>query len=301
MTKIIKQFRFSLTFWARQRGLFFLCILICVSSCGRRSSPESILPQREESSQNVRVTDTIPTVQITQDQVIYYSPNHPEPLTQVQLDELSQCASQVRPLNQSIWFVRVLLNWDTDLTARIYYMPDFSDMRIRKGKYFTYNSYGNNIKTTKESFPDNSPSQANSAQDTSGSIPHLFREREKPNCLDYIQVSKANELFSVGRIEIPPQNNMLPFGTPKGFSEQEIIGIIDFIRSEPKVTRALHSSSAVIKIDPTLPIENIYREGETIEIRTGTEEGRLMGGGEVIEIKMTDSGYELIHVGGWIS
>ncbi len=244
----------------------------------------------------------LPTIEHSR--VVYHKRLDPAMLTDEQLGGISDYLCLTDFDIKDVWFVNVIYNNNSILKTVVYFLPEANDKRIWNGKYIHYGSYQRSRRSK------------------------LTREQVKPHYYEYIQVA-AKEKISGGQVGIPTQANLYPFPTPQGFTEDEIVGIVDFIRSDPneimiaprksimhedpkkeKITAFKDSVEAYITvttmismqpIERDLPIKDISRNGDIIEVETGVQEGPLAGYGQVLEIRKTDVGYELISVGMWVS
>ncbi len=117
-----------------------------------------------------------------------------------------------------------------------------------------------------------------------------------PELDEYIQVSDENQPFD----DAPtvPGGALLPFIAPAGFSEEEIVEIVDFVRTSPE---PVYSPNVVPvwHVDGTEPIVSISKVDGIITVETGSQEGLLCGGGSFLECQKVGSTFEVINVGFW--
>lgn len=258
--------------------LILLCALLVAASCARKQPGDTrlnigVTPDKE----GVLKQDlTAQEIRIMPSQVIYHPRFKPEPLTNEQSAILSRRIDSTKLDRKEVWFVRVLYNRNKDLTAKIYFMPEATSDRTRKGKYIYHRLVDFE------------------------SVGKLTEEAPTPEYFEYYQVSPKQNTFGA-EAAIPPQNSMLPFAAPEGFSEQEVVKIVDFVRSAPKVKLKTRPGLIYLQIRQNLPIMTIKRQGQIIEVKTGTQEGGLSGRGQFLEIQKTHEGYELIGVQEWVS
>jgi hypothetical protein len=208
--------------------------------------------------------------------IIYHNTLDPAPLSTNQLDELSKFVCDTKP--NDVWFVRVLYNRQEILRAEIFFLPEISTSRMRKGKCAYYDSQFYAF-----------PKEYLDTQEV------IDAKGFNPKYYDYVQVL-PEIYFSVVESEIPFDDYMLPFSASDDFSDQEIIDIVDFIRGERAEKTERH-----FRIDRTLPIMSITEHEDTIVIRTGTLEGPEMGMGQEIHLKKIDDRYSIIKVMEWVS
>lgn len=261
------------------RILFILsCVMVFVASCVREQSQNtSVKPNIEYDNEYVITQDIITEKDyIKPSQLIYHPILNPDPLTSQQFSILSKFVDRTNLHKKDVWFVRVLYNRNNHLSAKIYFMPEVTSKRIRNGKYIHYGL-------------------------TDWELLYALKEdRLKPEYCEYCQVSLKDKLFTT-QAEIPPQNSMLPFAAPKDFSKQEIVEIVDFIRSAPKVKSETGTYPSYFHVRQNLPIMTITREGEIIKVITGTQESGIAGIGQFIMIRKTDEGYVVNEVVEWLS
>lgn len=215
--------------------------------------------------------------------IIYHNTLDPAPLTKNQLDELSKFVCDTKPNN--VWFVRVLYNRQKILRAEIFFLPDTSSSRIMKGKSAYYDSQF-------LLFPKAHLDEQKA---------NYYLKSLRPEYYEYVQV--LPEFYSPVPGDIPFNDYLLPFSVSGDFSDQEIIEIVDFMRSIPTLKRDSKEGRLVYpeKINSQLPIRFIERKNGQIEVMTGTLEGPESGSGECLMIKKSDGGYELISIGMWMS
>lgn len=261
-----------------RRTLFILlCVMFVVVSCTiEQSKDESVKPDIVAEKECTITQDiTLQEYYIKPSQVIYHTRLDPEPLTSKQLALLSKYIKRARLDKKEIWFVRVILNRNQYLNAVIYFIPDTTSSRIRKGKYIH-------------------------CRHNPRLVSKLGEETLRFEAQEYCQVSLKEKPFT-SQIEIPPQNSLLPFAVPKDFSEKEIVDIVDFILSAPKEKAKTGINFIYAGIFKNLPIMRITREGEIIRVKTGTQEHGIAGGGLILEIRKTGEDYELIMATVWVS
>ena len=97
----------------------------------------------------------------------------------------------------------------------------------------------------------------------------------------------------------------MPFDSPEGFKADEIIDIVDFVRSSPIYTPPQpkdypDSFRSPVQVDGSAPIVVIEKKAETIEVRTGTVEGMFSGMGQLIRIVRDGEDYRITTTGTWV-
>lgn len=201
---------------------------------------------------------------------VYAAYGDPAPVTPEQTRWIQDSASRATPSGRSVWFVLILDNDPSDLgvlSARVFYTPDSSTARLRKGSYI-------NVRRV----------QGRSFQS----------ER-----LHYCQVSAANKPFD-GSTTVPPVT-LLPFATPTDqtgtvlFDDTELVQLVDAVRHALDSDR---SSPDSCKRDPIWRIEPF--EG-AFDVYIGWETGPLSGGGCILSMKRTAAGFRKSSSGMWAS
>ena len=121
---------------------------------------------------------------------------------------------------------------------------------------------------------------------------------------NYYQISQADEPFDK-KLEVP-NGSMLPFDAPEGFSADEVIDIVDFVRSNPTYTpppSKEHPNSFRLptQCDGSDPILAIRKKDDIIEVRTGTTQGPLSGLGQFVQLVNEGEDFKVISIGMWVS
>lgn len=210
--------------------------------------------------------------------IIYHNRFKPEPLSRSQKEKILNEANSLAPKDQQIWFIRVLYNrLSHTYNIAVYYTPDQTTERIRKGKFVQLGSLRNEMI---EKWFKSVLGWKSSEQDV-GKLVSLPQDK----CLeDYCQVSLSSKPFSF-ELEIPPQNTLLPFLVPTNLTDKEIIEIIDLIRE----TYPSHKE----------PIICMIKEDNRIGIMTGTVESGTSGMGHYLEYMKRNGEYGLVVEDEW--
>ncbi|MHC4881409.1 MAG: hypothetical protein ACYTFX_02240 [Planctomycetota bacterium] len=249
------------------------CVMVFFTSCTNKEY------QEQEMVNTLTLHPTPQETCIQNKQIIYHRTLNPEPLNQEQLKILSAFVCDTKP--NYVWFVRVLYNRQNMLRADIYFLPDYSLGRLRKGKVAYYDSF----------FGLTLPKRLLEEQ---GFDPN---EVPKPEYHEYVDV--LPEYYSPSLGQIPYTDYLMPFSVSDDFTDQEIIEIVDFIRSYS--AENLNPYEESLHIDTDLPIMSITKKGENIKVGTGTREGPEAGMGQEIHLQKTDDGYEIKNVILWVS
>jgi hypothetical protein len=233
---------------------------------------------------------------------LIYNPRlHPWPLVHYQVQRTLAWAERTHPDGRQVWFVYVITNtmfeWKYDYAVRVCFVPDRSSPRFRKGRYGWFGS------GWKEREPLGKKLE-------SGTASQPVRQRQ--NQLDeYFQVSPENKPF--GADPGAPDSALLPFDAPSGFTDEEVVKIVDFIRTNPRVrtNRTSVTLPAVEtmpttwswpdRVDGSKPIMSIVRKGLRVVVTTGTQEGPLCGAGEEAEFEQHGDSFVAISIALWVS
>jgi hypothetical protein len=250
-------------------------------------------------SDGSRVATTAPATQpvpAPADVPIVYGPRHhlppgDPPLSAEQLQTILQRAQARCPEGQRVWFIHALANWDMgerrEASVEVFFTPETQTARLRKGRFIRY--------------VDRSP-------ELMAAVEALLREwdggttapRAPEPLPEYWQVSRPDHPFT-GQPGLP-RGSLIPFPAPEGFTEDEVIEIVDFVRSKPRQRQERGTIAVPGSLDTSLPIHRMLRDGDIIEVWTGVQEDMLAGAGEILRCrKKADGGFEVISIGRWYS
>ncbi len=113
---------------------------------------------------------------------------------------------------------------------------------------------------------------------------------------DYVQVSEKNKPFG-NELDVP-EGVLLPFSASEDLTNDEIIEIVDFSRTSPKMIDPPNRIS--IGFDGTLPILSIKRLTDSIiQITSGSQEGPLSGYGHSLECAKMENGFVVLEASQW--
>jgi len=205
--------------------------------------------------------------------------DHP-PLTDAQVEALLTRAQRCCPEGQQPWFIYVVANWKEPEgrrpAATVYFTPGEAAGRVRKGK-----------------FECGGVAEAELAKIRKALGAEEAREAARGVC-EYWQVSRRDEPFTED-VDVPDVG-ILPFPRPIGFTENEVVELIDFIRTNPE------RDNCAVAFDGSQPILSITRSDDVITVRTGTIEAMLAGSGQFLTCKRkTDGTFEVLSIGIWVS
>lgn len=255
--------------------LFITCVFMVVFCTSCKNKEDHV--QEKENVVSFSPASEKPCIESSQ--IIYHRLHH-DPLNQNRLKLLSTWICDTKPNN--VWFVRVLgsLHIFNVLRADIYFLPDYSSGRLRKGKFTRYDSFD---------FRDSKKALVEQGYDPN--------KLPKPEYREYVYVLPKNDTPSPN--QLPSSESLLPFTVADGFADQEIVEIIDFVRLQKPMRMIL--KNVPWDLNDQLPIMRIWKNQGNIIIMTGTQESPLSGSGQRLTIKKTDGGYELISKTSWIS
>jgi len=260
-----------------RRFIILWFVPLVIASCASEKTQDRNVKQDIEPDNGTALTKNFKAEDsyTSSSKIIYHTRLKPDPLTKRQIGMLSKSIKNVRLDKKDVWFVRVLYNRNRHLKAKIYFMPETTSKRTRKGKYIYCRLVDLALLDLK------------------------INDLKPPEYMEYIQVSLKDKPFTA-QVEIPPQNSMLPFSVSESFTDQEVVEIVDFIRSGPKIL-STKPNVMYFPVERDTPIMTIIKEGEVIKVRTGTKEHGIAGMGQVLEIRKTEQGYELTDVIEWLS
>jgi hypothetical protein len=182
--------------------------------------------------------------------ILYWPRLKPEPLSDEQVRRISQAVEDIGQ-GRDLWFVLVLRNKENCETVHVYCVPDMQSRRVRRGMAFE-NIWGRGHFLSACTF-------------------------------SYAQVSASDDPFE-GH-PVPPRDfALLPFALPDDFTDEELIEVVDFIRSpsarSPRVPKGDDGETFryfLFPVDPNDPVYRIRRHGEAVTIEMGLVEGPLSG------------------------
>jgi len=222
---------------------------------------------------------------------VYYTRLNPITMTEAQFTEVLAIAKARAPANRRVWFILVRSNWEYDgelqLGATVHYSPDVSGARLRKGKC---TSMGIGPFTTKmEALLRKLETEGLAEPGNEGS----------DALSDYWQVSLRDQPFNetLG----VPRGTLLPFDPPEGLPDDEVIEILDYLRTCPPQPQQPGSFAFPERFDGDAPIRSIERRDGGIEVRSGTQEGLLSGHGESVRLVKKQDGFHVESIGNWNS
>jgi len=210
-------------------------------------------------------TSTLPPIEVRYDPAL-----SPKALTERENAELKQLAAESAKGNRRAWFVRVRYNDKGSFAADLYFTPDTTEPRIRKGTCAHVEGWGDLLSVVKDGPAEEMPR--------------------------YVQISLPNEPFD-DRLAMPDRE-MMPFqpdhrffGMAVKLSDEELISLVDLVRP-------------VFAKNAGGPIYRIEMKGELIRVFSGEQQGPLAGGGRFVDVKRkAGGGFELANedVGIWVS
>lgn len=208
--------------------------------------------------------------------VIYHPLLKPDELQAGQLERILDKVRQSGSQHRKIWFVRVLPNEADRLdtfNAVVYYRPEYSSERLRKGRFFRIDGLTMTDDDRGEALDGNPPDEA-------------------AVCQDYCQVSSPDRGFGF-ELEVPPHDLLFPFSRGEDVSDEEVVEVADFVRSMAQ------SGNSYSGFKGDAPVVLIEKKDGLIEIRAGATDGLVSGAGHILRIRKTGARYELMNVVPW--
>lgn len=279
--------RIAILFLGPPLGMHLGSILACHSPLRQPTSRATSMAASAEVKPAVNLAELAKRVPIVRNTRFSHPPPTHEQLQRVLRKVMDKC-----PEEQKVWFICLHANWKVDgerrLVLTVYFTPTETSGRIRKGRFVHVNEQF-------EEFIEEVLANFSAPDD----IDQPGNEDETP---EYWQVSLAGEPFSDELAT--PQRRMLPFPRPVGFTDQEVVEIVDFVRASHKALKAFGKAipTHVRKVasQPILAIER--KEGGVIAVRTGTQEGILSGSGKFLHLRRQDDGrFVIVSWGSWVS
>ncbi len=224
--------------------------------------------------------------------VVYDERLRPARLTSQQMDGILSEAVPFCPKGQHVWFIWVHDNFEFSgelyCNATVYFTPTMVTSRIRKGQSIGF------------------------WQDVSSFSKRLGRPvKTREDLSDYCQVALREKPF--GQELDVPAGTLMPFAPPKGFADDEVVEIVDFIRTNPKKTeqpevtfvRSEGDTYTVyhrpVTFDGSQPILSIERKNGTIEVRAGTVQRTWAGAGQMLRLIEAPEGFKVLEIFLWVS
>lgn len=250
----------------------------------RSNSIQKTAFKRTESSPSASRMTEVPTASVP---VVVIGRFVDRPLSNAQIREILEAAEPKTPAGTRVWFIGVHANQSRGdgrrFSCNVYFTPESQSDRVRHG-------HGVHVgpRMVFVFDPDTSIPQArHSDQLAAGDL--------RP----YVQVSKLDAPFE-DSLEIPT-GTMQPINRPNELTDVDLVEVIDFIRTGPRLPDepgAMHASS---KVASNAPIVEIRKTDNGYEVRTGFQEDRLSGFGTIVECEKTDKGLKLTTLGTWVS
>jgi hypothetical protein len=214
--------------------------------------------------------------------------DHP-PLTAAQVERVVARAAPSCPEGQNLWFIYVTAIWEREgqlqARAKVYFTPEGQTPRLRKGRYVLIDEIWADL-------------MARLVE----SLPFAERPRDTPRADvdEYWQVSLQEEPF--GEDLAVPSGTLLPFEKPADFAEEQIIRLVDLVRTNPCQPQQANKIRSASRFDGRAPIVWISRRGDVVDIHTGAMQGPVAGHGQLLECKIRDDGsFEVVGIGFWNS
>jgi hypothetical protein len=211
----------------------------------------------------------------------------PMMLSPDQVDEIVGHAREREPDSQ-IWFIQIGRNYRdetrSDYDVNVYFAPEETSPRIHTGRYMWLSSFIKQIELDL-----NYVLEQAADSDTSDADPP---PRDKGLLRTYVHVSETGRTFT-NTLDVPSLP-ILPFEKPSGFTDEEVVEIVDFVRSGSRIVHELNDTPILFAVDTTFPVHAIKRDGDVVEVTTGIQEGLLAGRGEGFQCKKIDRRWVLV-------
>jgi hypothetical protein len=244
----------------KRRADLLCCVLMVAVGCTHQSPSATTLP----SAHAFIASPPLPI------EVRYDPALHPKALTAQEKAELINAAADSANIGVRAWFVRVRYNDKGIFAADLYFAPDTTTPRIRKGTLAHVEGWGDLLSVVKDGPAEEMPR--------------------------FVQISRPNEPFDE-RLTVP-EREMMPFepdhryfGEAVKLSDNELVSLVDLVRP-------------VFARNDGGPIYRIEMKGDWIRVFSGEQQGPLAGGGRFVDVKRkAGGGFELVNddVGIWVS
>ena len=211
----------------------------------------------------------------------------PLELTRRQKLEIIAQAAPLTPKGRKIWYVLVRDNrrFEGELSyiATVYFSPDFSSARLRKGKCMHVWHVSAEMRETSERFMK---------------LVNVDQRELPPRLPGYRQVSLAAQPF--GENVAVPEKILWPFTVDGEFTDQEVIEIVDFVRAAIK--RRKGQLLGLLEFVPDEPVLSITAQSKgRIEVFTGTRQHWLAAEGHYFILIGKGGKLLIVKEGSWLS
>lgn len=221
--------------------------------------------------------------------VVYDPRLTPQPLTMAQMQEILADAQPACPPGQQIWFILVRHNVELPgpkdnpqdkrwhYAAIVYYTPQTQTARLRKGLCLYLASADPELASVMQAL---------------GAHPE--------GLLPWWQVSAETDPFTQ-QLDVPTWP-LMPFAAPRDLSDEEVVRIVDFVRTGPRAPAPANGGLLVVdRFDATEPILSITNQDGLIRVQSGSIQAPLAGQGQILILKKADTGYQVVELLEWVS
>jgi hypothetical protein len=208
---------------------------------------------------------------------VRYAPHGaPEPLSAERKRKILEFAMEGAPADRAVWFMLVLSNHETGYAAIVYFVPDSTTPRLRRGRC----AYVTEHREWLKKLPEELKAKLR--------VPR----RELPS---YVQVSPAEAPFD-DRVTIP-NANLMPFD-PSGWTEGQVARLDD-----GELVELVDLARAAFGASKDDPIHAIQMDEGIIRVESGWQVGPLEGAGKFVEFRRKAGGgfQQVGGVGDWVS
>jgi len=225
-------------------------------------------------------------------------------------EEIIRQAAPLTPKGQRIWYIHSDLNRASgkkpDYRTTVYFTPHVATPRLRKGQRVAIICGalpGGFRKVPEEKIKE----LLKTATDEDRQYYEQIKARIDDPLFTWWQVSLKEQPFGQ-RLDAPGEDRLWPMSAPHGFADEEVIEIVDFIRTAPDSSTITTNADGTFtvsgfgRVDAGLPIMSIYREKDgSIGVTTGSVQAPLAGSGQMIRIKREGDTYRVTEVSQWVS
>ena len=217
-----------------------------------------------------------------------------DPLTDEQLREIVEEAVPQTPQRHEIWYVHVhnnrVFKGERHWNVTVFYTPSVVTRRTRRGQSFHLRDNYRRVreKITREVGDDS-----------------WLKEIKLLD--DYVQISLPDAPFGES-LELPTYR-LWPFRSPEGFTDDELIELVDFARDSPRVPRRIIEERpgqvAVTgggQFNGQEPIYRIRRlDDGMVEVWSGSQQDNVAGSGSFMKCVKKDGVWLVVTAGWWVS
>ena len=254
-----------------------VALLAVGAGCGGRREPSDSVAGNAGT-----IAGTKPASRVEDVPVVYQPEAKYLKLSGEQKEKVMSVARGIAPKGKDVWFIYFWVFYDNkeeESAGRVtvYFAPEDGSKRLRRGEAVTLK-----LRELDEVAKGGD---------------------EETETFDYCQVAEPGE-SSKGELRAPDAPSLKPFAAPEGFTDEELVGIVGFVRSGPEDKEELEGGGERYggRVQGRSPITSISRDEKgIIVVCTGTQLAPLAGAGQEIRIQKSGNGYRLVGLSNWIS